>query len=620
MRSITGRLPLELKLPLLMSVVLAAVLSFALAATYSTLRSNAVDAAKDRLRRATRQIALVGATGLVTQQTRYASTAADTGIRRALARPTQSTESAARAALARLSLPSDSGMPVELWSTTGHRVAYVGNEVKVSMREDLRPELPERISLALDPSATRLSDSLRLGPLYSDGGRMYFWFVMPIIERGRVLGYITHQRRIAPGPQTVQTLRELSGDSVEMYWRNVDGSSWSTRTSVSTAPHTDADTVSGTARAANGERLLFHEERVGRTPLVVGMSLSERAVIAATRRPLRTIFGLATALLAAGVLASWLLGRSVGRPLGRITDAVGALAAGDYSARVPETGDVEIRRLAQSFNHMAGELGTSRAALEQQTNEAHAANAAKSEFLTTMSHELRTPLNAIGGYADLITMGLRGPVTEEQKRDLHRIKASQEHLLGLISSVLDLSRIEAGRVKYDLVSIAIDPFLANIAALVAPQAGAKSVEIECAQCPSALAVVADREKLRQILLNLLSNAIRHTSADGKVSISADSRGSRVAILVEDTGPGVPEDKREEIFEPFVQLDRSLSQTREGLGLGLAISRDLARGMSGDLTAESRLGGGARFVLLLPRGEVDENSLTTLSGEMPAIRG
>ena len=617
MRSITRRLPLQLKLPLLMSVVLALVLSIALAATYSTLRSTALEAAKDRLRRATRQIAVVGATGLLTQHNRYAAIAGDSAVRRALGRPGSASERAARGALQRLVLPTDSGMPVELWSATGHRVAFVGNDVPVSMREDMRADLPERISLALDPATGRVPDSLRLGPLYSDQGRVHFWFVMPVVDRGRVLGYLTHQRRIAPGPATLQTLRELSGDSITLYWRNVDGSSWSNRTSISTAPHSNADTVLATAMAANGETVLFHEERLGRTPLVVGMSLSQKAVLARPRRSFRTILGLAAVLLAGGVVASWLIGRALVRPLGRITHAVGSLASGDYAARVPDTGDLEIRRLAQSFNHMAAELGTSRTALEKQTDEARSANAAKSEFMTTMSHELRTPLNAIGGYADLIEMGLRGPVTDEQKRDLNRIKASQEHLLGLISGVLDLSRIEAGRVKYDLVNVAVDPFLSNIDALISPQAEAKSIELDYLPCATDCALTADREKLRQILLNLLSNAIRHTPAGGRVTMSAESRGGRVAILVEDTGPGIPEDKLEEIFEPFVQLDRSLTQTREGLGLGLAISRDLARGMSGELVAERRIGGGARFVLTLPRGEIDAGALQVLSGEVPA---
>ena len=611
-------LSLELKLPLLMTVVLAIVLSIALIATYSTLRTSNLDAGRERVIRATRQIAAVGSTGIITQHNRYKAAAQDPAVIRALAQPTPARIAELRKFLGTLSLPTDSGMPVELWTADGRRVAFVGNDVPVSMREDVRAELPERISLALDPKATRTPDSLRVGPLYQDSGRIFFWFVMPVNVGPRVVGYITHQRRIAPSAQTQQTLRELSGDSVSIYYRNVDNTSWSTRTSVSAAPHHQADTVLGVALSMN-ERILFHEERIPRTPLVVGMSIPERTLIARTRRTVEKLAWLAAALLAGGMVAAWAIGRSVGRPLGRITKAVSSLATGDYKARVPETGDIEVQRLARSFNHMAEVIGTSRTALQQQTDEARAASSAKSEFLTTMSHELRTPLNAIGGYADLIEMGLRGPITEEQRRDLQRIKTSQEHLLGLISSVLDLSRIEAGRVRYDLQNVALDPFLEGMDALIGPQAAAKSIRLERVPTSPDLAVVADREKLRQILLNLLSNATRHASSGGSVTISAESRGSRVAVIVEDTGPGIPEDKREVIFEPFVQLDRSLTQSRDGMGLGLAISRDLARGMGGDLTAEGRIGGGARFVLVLPRGVADEASRVQFSGEVPASK-
>jgi len=218
---------------------------------------------------------------------------------------------------------------------------------------------------------------------------------------------------------------------------------------------------------------------------------------------------------------------------------------------------------------------------------------------------------------DLLEMELRGPISDTQKKDLRRIKASQQHLLGLISSVLDLSRIESGQVAYAIVSVAVDPFLAGLDALVAPQAAAKSITLEHRPSPPDLAVLADREKLRQILLNLLSNAIRHTPAGGVITLSGEARNERVAIIVEDTGPGIPKDKREMIFEPFVQLDRSLTQTLEGLGLGLAISRDLARGMSGDLVVDVHYTRGARFVLTLPRGVADEDSMR-MSGETPAF--
>ena len=236
---------------------------------------------------------------------------------------------------------------------------------------------------------------------------------------------------------------------------------------------------------------------------------------------------------------------------------------------------------------------------------ARAANRAKSDFLAVMSHELRTPLNAIGGYAELLEMGIRGPINDEQRHDLERIRASQQHLLGLISGVLDMSRIEAGRVAYDIEPTPVDPFLDEIVGLVAPLARAKSLALEHAVSDPGLAVLADREKLRQILLNLFSNAIRYTPAGGRITIAAEASGEDVAITTSDTGIGIAPDALERIFEPFVQLDRSLTRVREGIGLGLSISRDLARGMGGEITVESRQGEGARFTLTLPRTTATE---------------
>jgi len=236
-----------------------------------------------------------------------------------------------------------------------------------------------------------------------------------------------------------------------------------------------------------------------------------------------------------------------------------------------------------------------------------------------MSHELRTPLNAIAGYTELLEMGLRGPLTDAQRRDLARIRASGQHLLGLISGVLDLNRIERGQLTYAIVPIRIDPFLADLDALVSPQASAKSLALEYVPSEPELTVIADREKLRQIVLNLLSNAIRFTPAGGRIKLAAMAAGdSRVAVCVQDTGPGIPKARQEEVFEPFVQLDRSLTQPQEGLGLGLAISRDLARGMKGELTLESSANHGAKFILTLPRGPADDPLSLVRSGEAPAL--
>jgi PAS domain S-box-containing protein len=259
------------------------------------------------------------------------------------------------------------------------------------------------------------------------------------------------------------------------------------------------------------------------------------------------------------------------------------------------------------------ELAQARRAAERAQAAAEAASRAKSDFLAVMSHELRTPLNAIGGYAELIELGIRGPVTEQQRADLARIQASQRHLLGLIAGVLDYSRVEAGAVTYRLVGVPVADAVAEAEALVAPQLRAKGLGYAWSGAPSGLCVRADREKLQQILLNLLGNAVKFTAARdgaaGRIEVACtveDDRrdgapGGRVRLHVRDTGEGIAPEQLERVFEPFVQVDQRLTRPHAGVGLGLAISRDLARGMGGDLTAESTPGVGSTFTLTLPRG-------------------
>jgi PAS domain S-box-containing protein len=259
---------------------------------------------------------------------------------------------------------------------------------------------------------------------------------------------------------------------------------------------------------------------------------------------------------------------------------------GDVMFVVPELRDISDRRRLLDES-------------EQARAEAEAANRVKSEFLAIMSHELRTPLNAIGGYTDLIEMGIRGPVTPTQREDLQRIRMSQRHLLGLINEVLSYAKIETGTVEFDVADVNVHDALSAAESLVAPQAQAKGLTLAVADCPATLVARADPEKVRQIVVNLLSNAVKFTEPGGAIEISCHVDDSRVFVRVHDTGIGIPADKLDLIFDPFVQVHAGSTRRHDGTGLGLAISRDLARGMGGDLTVDSALGTGSTFMLSLP---------------------
>ena len=244
-----------------------------------------------------------------------------------------------------------------------------------------------------------------------------------------------------------------------------------------------------------------------------------------------------------------------------------------------------------------------RDAAEAAQRDAEDANRAKSDFLAVMSHELRTPLNAIGGYAELMQLGIHGPITGDQLTALERIQRSQRHLLGLINGVLNYSRVEAGAVHYEIADVPLDETLATCEALVAPQLRSKGLTLLNAECPPRATVRADREKLQQIVLNLLSNAVKFTASGGSVEIACRLLpNGMMSVRVADTGRGIPAAQIERVFQPFVQVDTGLTRTAEGVGLGLAISRDLARGMGGDLTAESEPGRGSAFTLLVPAAD------------------
>lgn len=278
-----------------------------------------------------------------------------------------------------------------------------------------------------------------------------------------------------------------------------------------------------------------------------------------------------------------------------------------------EDEQVEIVSLRDITDRKQSQERAQQLAFEREARlEAEAASRAKSEFLAIMSHELRTPLNAVLGYSELLELGISGPVTDKMREQIGRIRMSGTHLLGLVNDILDLAKVEAGRLQVKSAPCSAAETVDAAIALIQPQAAARGLDLTVAESPETVPVYrGDDERVRQILVNLLSNAVKFTSQGGKITVQISSsrtpdpdtrlQASRsyVSFRVTDTGAGIPAEKLMSIFDPFVQAETGHSRSREGSGLGLTISRRLARLMGGDLTVRSEIGKGSRFTLWLP---------------------
>jgi len=231
--------------------------------------------------------------------------------------------------------------------------------------------------------------------------------------------------------------------------------------------------------------------------------------------------------------------------------------------------------------------------------EAETANRIKSELFARLSHEFRTPLHAVSGYLEILQQNIHGGLNAEQRRDVGRIHQAQEHLLTLVNMILDFAKLEGGPIELSMAEIPIEETLRGAEALVGPQFAKKGVSYTHKSGDPSHSVFADREKVQQIIVNLLANAVKFTPAGGSVDLDWRIEDESLLVRVRDTGSGVPENKLDQIFEPFVQLRAPGSVPSGGTGLGLPISRDLARAMGGDVTAGSALGVGSVFTLTLP---------------------
>jgi signal transduction histidine kinase len=243
---------------------------------------------------------------------------------------------------------------------------------------------------------------------------------------------------------------------------------------------------------------------------------------------------------------------------------------------------------------------------QEARREAETANRTKGDFLAVMSHELRTPLSAIIGYQELLADGITGPVTELQRHQLGRIKVSARHLLELIDEILTYSRAEAGKEEVQYEVTAVNTMVDDAASLIEPLAADKHVTLSVVRLDTPLDIRTDPRKVRQVLVNLLSNAVKFTDAEGAVSLRAHRDGDTLELTISDTGIGIEPDHLDRIFDPFWQVEQKATRRAGGTGLGLSVSRRLARLLGGDVLVTSEPGKGSSFTVLLPVGPGPES--------------
>jgi signal transduction histidine kinase len=594
---------LERKFPLLISVFLVTLAVGLTGAGYHEVRQASELRAIERMQRLTGQLAEMS--GATTEQ-RFAAlrrVAADPAVVAYLTAPDReaSSRAAALASLRALSLtPTDTSIVAELRSTT--------EATRIATRPELAGE-DEPVGALI----ARLSrGQAALGDLHPVGDSVFYWVGAPVTGDGRVVGYVVQRRTISSNPRVERQIRDLFGtDSVSIYVASDSGALWSSLTGRPTPPallsvnEGDPPNVVRYTRGGNA-RYVGVYSRIPNTPLRLIAETPYETLFERPSAYLRRSVIVAFVMLVIGIVAAWILSRRITRPLRDLTDAADAISAGNYAHRIGVGRRDETGRLADAFNIMAGQVQRSHHDLERQIAESRLlaarledANRAKADFLATMSHELRTPLNAIGGYVELIELGVRGPVTDEQLRDLDRVRHNQRHLLTLIGNILDFTRLDAQKLPFDIGDVRVDCVATDVLSSTAPLLDEKKLRRECVGCDVAVLARADRARLEQILLNLVSNGVRFTPPGGLISVALAQHGDRVEIVVADTGIGIPREKLAAIFEPFVQVESGLTRTVGGTGLGLTISRSLARAMGGDLTAESDGASGARFTVSVP---------------------
>jgi signal transduction histidine kinase/CheY-like chemotaxis protein len=425
---------------------------------------------------------------------------------------------------------------------------------------------------------------------------------------GQVLGYLLIRSTFSENPPGI--FSRLVGRNALVRVGNRQGQIWTDFSGAVPPAPVDLNRA-GVAQyvADNGQHRIGAVAPVRGAPWAAWVEFPQDVVTAPAQTFLNQIVPVSFLFVALGaVLAAFVSGR-ITTPLSTLSGVAEAIASGDYSQRVSTNRLDEIGQLGDAFNHMSEEVKQTHERLETRVIErtaelsaariaADRANQAKSEFLSRMSHELRTPLNAVMGFAQVLQLD---SLTAEQHDGLSHILRGGRHLLGLINEVLDVARIEAGALSLSLEPVAIADLALEAVNLIRPLAARRGLTIQVDPMPATFAL-ADRQRLNQILFNLLSNAVKYNRPGGSIRVfSPSTEPDRVAIVISDTGAGIPAEKLALLFKPFERLGAEQSDV-EGTGLGLALAKGLAEAMSGSLTVKSTIDDGSSFCVELPAAQ------------------
>jgi signal transduction histidine kinase len=608
------RLPLRSTLLLLTCGTTAAVLALAVWFAHREVRLSSRFAAEERLARLADQLADM-ATVSALQRHQLKLRAGREPALIALLQGREIADEAVLEALEPLRMPADSALPLEIRHADG-RILFI----------DPPDRRPAEYGREPDPP---LDSVPSYGSFFQQGGQVLYFSTTPVIDRTAVLGWIVQRRRIG-SPNLAEKIHSLIGGDARVLFSYPGDSVWITVAGEAVAAPLLRPPLDSTITfvTADGERMLARARAVGTTPWSVLVEMPESAVRAGSGSFLERIAVAGLLLLLAATAVAWLLARRITRPIRELASASDAVAAGDFTRRVSASGGgEELERLAAAYNAMAEQVATSHDAMMRQLEEARTlareldaararaeearanaqnADRAKSDFLATMSHEIRTPINAVLGFCDLLE--LEG-IDDAQRADYRRrIRRAARRLGTLVEDVLDMAKVDGGHVRVDATTGSARHAVQHGVMLLEEEFRKKKLNLEVA-VDANLAYHADPQRVEQIVLNLLANAVKFTPEGGSIRVHGVNGDAMLRIIIEDSGIGIDPAALERIFEPFVQGQSGYTREYGGTGLGLTISRRLARLMGGDLHARSEPGRGSRFTLLLPLAVPTVNART-----------